>query len=217
LRQAGAYYGVATAERCALWVALVGVLLMAAGSVVVRRAVWLLAFLLLMIPPPARLHEAIALPLQRLASGLTTAALELLGFYAQCEGNVIRLEDQTALNVAEACSGLRLLTAFVFVAALLAFLVRRPAWQKAVLLAASLPIAVLCNAARGVATALFAHYSPSAGLTGAFHDAAGLAMMPVALFLSLALFRYLALFTPARKPAAAAPGRDGNGPLRRAS
>jgi exosortase len=129
LRLGGVYYGFGSIERLALVAAIAGVVLLAAGRPVFWRLRWVLAFLLLMLPLPARLHEAIALPLQHLATHLAAITLELLGFFVVREGHILRLDAQTTVGVTEACSGLRMLTAFIFVSAVLAFLVRRPACQ----------------------------------------------------------------------------------------
>jgi exosortase len=211
LRQLGTYYGVGSGERYALIASLAGVVLLAAGWRVCRRLTWVFAFLLLMIPLPARVHETLSLPLQYKATTSAVFALELLGFFVVREGNVLRLNDQTSVAVAEACSGLRMLTAFVFVAAVLAFLIPRPRWQKLLLLLFSLPIAVLSNSLRLVLTSLFIHYSQDSGLSEKFHDAAGLAMMPLALFFSVALLKFFALLSaPAQvSPPAALPGGQG--------
>ncbi len=196
LRLGGVYYGFGSIERLALVAAIAGVVLLAAGRPVFWRLRWVLAFLLLMLPLPARLHEAIALPLQHLATHLAAITLELLGFFVVREGHILRLDAQTTVGVTEACSGLRMLTAFIFVSAVLAFLVRRPAWQKVLLVASSIPIAVLCNTIRSAATAVFVYYAQNPDLSEKFHDLAGLAMMPLAIVLSLALLRFLAFLAP---------------------
>ena len=50
-----------------------------------------------------------------------------------------RLEP--ALDVAEACSGMRLLMAFLALGVAMAYLHERPLWQRAVLLISTVPIA----------------------------------------------------------------------------
>jgi exosortase/archaeosortase family protein len=90
------------------------------------------------------------------------------------------------MAVAEACSGLRMLTAFVIVAAFVAYMVKRPRWQKAALLLSSIPIAVACNILRlCVTAALFMLVSAEVGQKF-FHDFAGVAMMPAAALLLFA-------------------------------
>lgn len=204
LRQVGVYYGIGSGERYALVVSVAGVVLLAAGWRVFCRLTWVFAFLLLMVPLPARVHEALALPLQDKAIASAAFVLELLGFFVVREGHVLRLNEDTTVAVAEACSGLRMLTAFVFVAAALAFLIERPRWQKAVLVLFSIPIAVLSNSVRVVATSVFIYYAHDPALSERFHDLAGLAMMPLALAFSVALLNFLNLLRPSRAVNAAA-------------
>ncbi len=196
LRLSGLFFGVGSAPRYALIGAIGATVLAVAGRRVFWRLRWVLLFLLLMVPLPGRVHEAIALPLQTLASASAVFGLELFGFFVIREGNVLRLESGHVVGVAEACSGLRMLTAFVFVAAVLAFLAPRPRWQRLLLVLASLPIAVAANCLRVIATSLFVHYSDSAELTERFHDIAGLAMMPLAILACLGLLKLLAFLQP---------------------
>ena len=201
IRFGGVYFGYGSAERYALVCAIAGVTLLVAGWSVFWRLKWVLAFLLLMVPLPARAHEAVAIPLQNGATASAVFGLELLGFFVLREGNVIRLENGHAVAVAEACSGLRMLTAFVVVAAVLVLLFERPRWHKAVIMLCSVPIAVLSNSIRVIATSLFVHYSGSALLTDRFHEAAGLAMMPLAIVFSIGLLMLLGfLSTPKKQP-----------------
>ncbi len=99
------------------------------------------------------------------------------------EGNVVVLGGGTPLAVAEACSGLRMLMAFIIVAAFIAYMVRRPRWMKGVLLVSSIPVAVVCNMVRIFATALLMLYVSEEVAQKFFHDFAGYVMMPVAVML----------------------------------
>jgi exosortase len=104
----------------------------------------------------------------------------MLGYLVVRQGNVINVEN-TSVAVAEACSGLRMLTAFVIVAAVVALLSRRPRWQKAVILLSSVAVAMLCNILRLTATAVAFTKGWGAWAEQWFHDFGGVAMMPLAL------------------------------------
>jgi exosortase len=170
-------------DRYSLVVALAGIVLMAVGREVFGRVSWALLFLFLMVPLPGPVHNMIAGPLQKLATTGSVVLLEAAGAKISQQGNVITLGENTPMAVAEACSGLRMLTAFIIVAAFIAYMVKRPRWQKAVLLASSIPVAVICNIVRIFATAaLVLHVSSEVG-EKFFHDLAGLAMMPAAVLL----------------------------------
>lgn len=218
LRYASVYFGSATGERLALLLIVPAVTLLAAGWGVVRRLGWVFVFLALMLPLPARLHEAVSLPLQSFATWLAVFTLELLGFFVTREGNIFRVEDTTTIGVAEACSGLRMLTAFVFVSAVIVAVLARPKWEKALVLMASVPIAVVSNAIRSVSTALVIHYARNPTLGEQYHDIAGLLMMPLGVILALGLLRLFDWVraeeplpggkTAARRPPASARARD---------
>jgi exosortase len=170
-------------EPYTLVLTIAGLVLMVAGWQVFRRLLWILLFLFLMLPLPGPVHNTISGPLQRLATTGSVVLLEAFGVQVSQQGNVVVLGENTPIAVAEACSGLRMLTAFVMVAAFIAYMVKRPRWQKAVLLASSIPVAVICNIVRIFATAvLILHVSSEVG-EKFFHDFAGLVMMPVAVLL----------------------------------
>jgi len=160
-----------------------GLVLMLCGWQLFRRVVWILLFLLLMFPLPGRVHNMISPPLQRLATTGSVFLLEALGTGVVQQGNVVMLGDGIPMAVAEACSGLRMLTAFIIVAAFIAYMVRRPRWHKAVLLASSIPVAVACNIIRIFLTAMIMLYVSVELGEHFFHDFAGLVMMPAAVSL----------------------------------
>jgi exosortase len=184
LAQAARLFGLAflfeSAERYSMVLTLAGLVILMGGWQLFRATAHILAFLLLAIPLPGALHNHISSPLQNLATSGAVATLELLGVVVSQEGNTLLLDHRVPVAVAEACSGLRMLTAFVFVSALLAFVVARPRWQKAVILLSSVPIAFVANLVRLVITALLFLWTSDAVANRFFHDFAGWTMMPLA-------------------------------------
>ena len=187
LAQAARTYGLLflfeSAERYALVLTVASLVLLVAGWQVFRRVSWILLFLFLMIPFPGRVHNMISGPLQRIATDGSVFILEAFLPHVSQQGNVVMLDANTPMAVAEACSGLRMLTAFIIVAGFIAYMVKRARWQKAVLLASSIPVAVICNIVRIFVTAvLMLAVSTEVG-EKFFHDFAGLVMMPAAVLL----------------------------------
>ncbi len=170
-------------ERYALVLAVAGLVLLAAGRQVCRRLVWVLLFLFLMVPLPTLIHSRISPPLQRMAATGSVFLLEVIGVCVTQQGNIVNLDGHIPIAVAEACSGLRMLTAFVIVAAFVAYMVKRPRWLKGILLLSSIPIAVICNMARIFLTATMMLYINEEIGKRFFHDFAGLVMMPIAVSL----------------------------------
>jgi exosortase len=164
------------------------------GARVLRWALPSIGFLFFMIPIPFSAETALSYPLQRIATKLSCAALQLLGQPAFAEGNVILL-GQHELEVAQACSGLRLFMSVVALAFCYVVLVRRSAWEKAFLVAMVGPIAILSNSLRIVATGLLYQYASSEVGRSFAHDFAGWAMIPVAAALFGVVLWYLANLT----------------------
>jgi exosortase len=87
---------------------------------------------------------------------------------------------EPGLDVAEACSGMRLLMAFFALGVAMAYLHYRPIWQRLVLLASTIPIAILCNIIRVTITGfIYVLISPEYA-QGLYHDLLGMLMLPVA-------------------------------------
>jgi exosortase len=170
-------------ERYALMVAVAGLVLLVVGKAVFRRVLWILFLLFLMVPLPQMIHSRISPPLQSVATTGSVFLLEAFGAPVTQQGNIVLLGDSTPIAIAEACSGLRMLTAFVIVAAFVACMVKRPRWQKAVLLLSSVPVAVICNIVRIFVTAVLMLYVGSEVGETFFHDFAGFVMMPVAVII----------------------------------
>ena len=117
---------------------------------------------------------------------MATALLNLVsGLEASAGGVVIdvvykgvRLEP--ALDVAEACSGMRLLMAFLALGVAMAYLHYRPMWQRLILLASTIPIAIFSNVVRVTITGfIYILWDPKYA-QGIYHDMLGMVMLPLA-------------------------------------
>lgn len=187
LAQAARFYGLLfmyeSLERYSMVLTLAGLVLMVAGWQVFRSVSWILLFLFLMFPLPGRVHNLISGPLQKMATTGSVFLLEAFGVRVSQEGNVVMLNEKIPMAVTEACSGLRMLIAFVIVAAFIAYMVNRSRRQKAVLLLSSIPVAVMCNILRLGVTAVLFLLASSEIAEKFFHDFAGLVMMPAAVLL----------------------------------
>lgn len=87
---------------------------------------------------------------------------------------------EPALDVAEACSGMRLLMAFLALGVAMAYLHKRPLWQRLVLVASTVPIAILCNIIRVTITGFIYILINPGYAQGVYHDLLGMAMLPLA-------------------------------------
>ena len=149
-----------------------------------------IAFLWFMVPLPFRVERWLSLPLQRVATKLSCWVLQSLGQPALAEGNVIHL-GENQLEVAQACSGLRIFVGIVALAFAYVILVRRPWWEKLLLIVSVAPIAVIANSTRIVCMGLLLqHVSGEAAKTFA-HDVAGWVMIPYAAALFAVVLWYM--------------------------
>ena len=196
----GLFFMYSSAERISIILSVAALVLMLLGWQMFRKVFSTLVFLGLMIPLPNSIHYAIMLPLQRWATSSAVFCLEMLGYHVIQEGNIIHLNG-TTVAVAEACNGLRMIMAFVVIGGLVVLLFKRAWWEKLIVLASSLPIALLCNSVRLTITAIAFTILNGEHWENIFHDFGGYAMMPLAIGAIVFEFWFLTKITtvPARK------------------
>lgn len=157
------------------------------------RAWWLPFVLLgLAIPLPELVIAKLTAPLQLVASRIGASLIEWRNIPVLLNGNVIRIPGHD-LFVAEACSGLRSLTALVNLGVLLGAMLLAKPWSRVTLLLLAVPMAILINGFRIFLTAFLVFFvSPEAG-TGFMHTTEGWLMFVIA-FASLGAVASLLLF-----------------------
>lgn len=183
--------GLLTALRSGYVLALMGFVLLLAGRQVFEILLFPMAFLFLMVPLPQSLVNIIAFPLQLIAAGWAVGSLQVFGIPALLEGNIIHLAH-TQLFVAEACSGLRSLMALLTLGVVFAQFFRPGQLaQQCILIAGTIPIAILVNAVRVSLTGVLAHNFGRETATGFIHDFQGMITFSMAFVMLLALARVL--------------------------
>jgi exosortase len=145
-------------SRVTFLAGLVGCVWAVCGLQYVRRLAYPLCTLVLMIAPPSFINERVTLQLQLLASRLGEVSLEALGFSVLREGNILEMVGEK-LAVAEACSGIRSLMALIFLAVVYNFFFVPQKRIRAILFVSVIPIAILCNSGRIVATGVVGQYN----------------------------------------------------------
>jgi exosortase len=199
VRLFGLFFMFGSAERLSIVLSIAALVLLLFGWQLFRKVSSILLFLFLMLPWPNRVQTAVALPLQQWATSSAVFCLEMIGFEVVQEGNIIHIGGKT-VAVVEACNGLRMITAFVVISGLVVLLVRRAWWEKLIILASSLPIALFCNTVRLTVTAIAFTKLSGERWEKIFHDFGGYAMMPLALVLLVAELWLLGKLTiPATK------------------
>lgn len=182
------------ARGLAMLMVLFGLVLFLTGPSVMKVLWFPIAYLFFFVKLPWRWMDTITWSLQNVASRGATMCLKVLGvflgFDVENRGTTINLGFENAaglyvdeaMNVAEACSGLRMLMAFVALAVAVAFFSNRPLWQRITITAMAVPIAVIINVAR--VTVIGVLYTVDKSMAqGDFHIMVGLFMLVPAYFL----------------------------------
>ncbi len=171
--------------------AILGATLLLGGWGVLRLVWFPVCYLALAVPLPDGLYFDVTFPLRRIASYVAGGLLAVItGAHTDVSGVVIDYVHRGTpgqLNVEEACSGMRLIMAFVALGMAMAYLGERPTWQRIVMVVACVPIAIVCNVIRVTTTGCIHIYHFDNLASGTPHELLGLAMLPIALGLFAAL------------------------------
>jgi len=157
------------------------------GGWPLMRYTWLpITYLLFAVPIPEGYYRLATIPMRQWAATASTVMLNLVPkLEATANGVIINIiyngkHLEPGLDVAEACSGMRLLMAFLALGVAMAYLHYRPIWQRLVLLASTIPIAILCNIVRVIITGFIYVLWDAEYAQGIYHDLLGMAMLPLA-------------------------------------
>jgi exosortase len=202
-----AYFRVRTIDMYTFVPALAGVFLLAGGWSVFRWAWIPIALLIFMYPLPEGHQRYLTGPLQTFNTIVATFLLQTLGFDAIRDGNLIRLGQEHVMNVVDACAGLKMLTIFVWLAAVVIAVAGLEWWENLVIAISAIPIAILANTLRITTAGML--YGVSPGMAENFHDStpAAILMMGVAvgfILLEMKLLSYVIVtdeYSPAVIPA----------------
>lgn len=201
-------------QRVSLVAMLVGIVVYFFGTRILQFLVVPFVLLLLSIPIPQIIFNKIAFPLQIYASQIAVWGIRLFEIPTVRKGNVFEILPQgatqvIALEVVEACSGIRSLMTLMTLALILAYFTRTKrefggngwlaflknfdVWRALILMFSAIPIAVLTNAARVTTTGVLTYHYGKQATEGSLHDALGWLVYIVALGL-LILFNFTLQF-----------------------
>lgn len=168
--------------RIAVIVIILGISLYLLGGKITKKLMIPIAYLIFMIPIPAIIWNKIAFPLQIFASKMAEMTIRAVGITVLREGNIIYLAN-TTLEVVDACSGLRSLTALLALSTAFAYLSSHSWFKKWVLLLSAIPIAILVNIIRLSVTAYLASRFGEKIAQGLMHEFSGLLIYILALIM----------------------------------
>src|SRR5262245_4512403 len=169
-----------------------GTIWVLAGAAVVRVTTAPLAFLLMAVPLPTLVVNAVTLPLQFIASQIADATLTTAGVAVFRDGNVLELPSAT-LEVAEACSGLRSLVSLIAIAVILAWATpARTRLARVAIVAAAAPVAIVMNGFRIAGIGLACEAWGPRMATGAWHTFSGWVTFLASALVLIAVQRFIA-------------------------
>ena len=175
--------------RISLLILISGIIVFLAGWLALRSVAFPMGYLVFMIPLPAVIYYQLTFPLQLLASRMGANGLVALGVPTVREGNLLILPNCT-LEVVEACSGVRSLLSLLAAVVGYVYLAEPRIWKRCVLIASTIPIVIVSNGFRLVATGLLSFFFGPGADSGLAHTGLGLAFFMLA-FLSVILVHSL--------------------------
>lgn len=112
--------------------------------------------------------------------------MDSLGYVVTLRANVLEFPNGS-VGVADACSGIRSLTACLFAGTFLAAVFLNKFWKKAALVALSMVFAFINNIIRAMFLSFWAYHNGPESISGSVHDMAGYFVMGMTIVCLLAL------------------------------
>ena len=173
-------------QRVSLVLLLGSLALFLLGRQWMGRLAFPLAFLLFAVPMPYVLYYSLTGPMQGFAAKAAVVGLKGVGVPVVAQGNIIHLPN-TSLEVAEACSGIRSLYAFLALGALLAQSLPIPVWGRMIVFLLTIPVSIAANAFRVWGSGLGAYLAGPQVTQGFIHEFFGFVVFAAALSIYLLL------------------------------
>lgn len=174
----GRWTGSLLIQGWSMVIVVAGAVLWCLGRRCLRIAAFPVGFLVLMVPLPRPIVDAVTLDLQLFAAGFSGWMLRSLDIPVYLSGVVIELPAMT-LEVAEICNGLRFLMALLVLTIAFAQVTQRSLLRKVALVVSAIPIAILANASRVAVIALAVHFIGPEAASGVIHHVIGKAVWAV--------------------------------------
>ncbi len=183
--------GVEILPRIAFVCTLIGLVLFNLGIQVMLQLAFPLLFLFFMVPLPVSIVGMVSFPLQIFTTKISAFLLNgILQIPLFREGNILHFTN-TSLEVAQACSGIRSLMAYLMLGALFAFLIRASMHRKIFLVLISIPIALVANIMRVTITGALAYEYGNSVAKGFVHEVSGFAIFIFGIIVFIILSRAL--------------------------
>ncbi len=161
------------------------------GTSAFRRALFPLCFLFAMVPLPGFVLNRIVILLQQGSAAAAHFLFALAGVPVEQQGLLVHIPGLT-VEVARECSSIRSSSMLLLTTMVLAQLLLRSPWRKALVIAVAIPLSVAKNGLRIFVIAMLATRVDPSFLTGRLHHEGGIIFFLIglgAIFLLLWVFR----------------------------
>lgn len=149
-----------------------------------------------------RLMHIVTYRMQDISAKGAYVFLNLIGIETDLSGNVLTIfkdGNPMQLNVAEACSGMRMLVAFLALGVAMAYLSLPKLWQQIMLVVLGIPISIFVNVLRVASLGILGMFDQNF-MSGEFHHMIGLVWLLPAFFSYLAVLWILSMFLVEEDP-----------------
>lgn len=152
------------------------------GPYLFRRLLFPVAYLSLGITVAEQIMLRITFPLRRIAAEGGHLMLTVIGIDHQLQGNVLNIIDSQGntfpLDVAEACSGMRMVVAFIALSVAVAFFTCKQWWQRVAVMLVAVPVALFMNIVRVTILSVLTLIDPDLSVGGAHTFIGTLLLIP---------------------------------------
>lgn len=166
--------------------AMSGVVLLIGGPKFFGILAFPIGYLALGVTISDQVMNGLTFQLKIMASQASAVTLSIMGIDNTVAGNMLtiitRSGEEIPLNVAEACSGMRMVIAFIALAVAVAFFGLRHWWQRIAVICLAIPVALGMNVARVVVLAIASMYDPELA-RGEAHTLIGTLLLVPSFFL----------------------------------
>ncbi len=168
-------------QAVSLIITILGIVMLIGGWPTARWSWFAVAFLFFALPLPARVYEQLTIPLRQVAAVVSAGVLSLVPeMEAEANGTLVNTLYKGVsgkLDIERACSGMRLLMTMSALGVAMAFVHRRPIWQRMILILSCVPIAIFCNFVRVTTTGFLFVFGRDDLAGGVPHTLLGIIML----------------------------------------
>jgi exosortase len=182
--------GVVFLQRLMMVSSLISLVLFVCGKEIYRILAFPLLFLFFMLPIPESVVNLVSFPLQTYATIISSKIIQWCGIPVYREGHMLYF-TQTQLEVAEACSGIRSISALLMLSVIFMHQCNNNIKLKTIIISSSIVIAFVANIMRVSGTGILAHFFGAGVARGFLHEFSGMAVFAVGFVMMFAEYKLL--------------------------